>query len=70
MAATKKMARVAEASMLSPSVRSLRLALDEGALSFVAGQWLDLYVETSAGVQKRAYSIASAPDAGRGQPRR
>jgi NAD(P)H-flavin reductase len=62
MAATKKTARVVEARMLSPSVRSLRLALHDGPLSFTAGQWVDLYVETGQGLQKRAYSIASAPD--------
>lgn len=47
--------------MLSPSVRSLRLAFADGPLSFTAGQWVDLYVETAQGTQKRAYSIASAP---------
>jgi ferredoxin-NADP reductase len=62
MAATKKTARLVEARMLSPSVRSLRLALNGGPLSFTAGQWVDLYVETAEGAQKRAYSIASAPD--------
>ena len=49
--------------MLSPSVVSLalELAADAGPLSFVAGQWLNLYVETENGPLKRAYSIASAP---------
>ena len=47
--------------MLSPSVRSLRLALADGPLSFAAGQWVDLYVDTASGMQKRAYSIASGP---------
>ncbi|HEX6242422.1 MAG TPA: FAD-dependent oxidoreductase, partial [Polyangiales bacterium] len=50
--------------MLSPSVRSLRLTLGEGPLAFEAGQWVDLYVRTAQGEQKRAYSIASAPGAG------
>jgi CDP-4-dehydro-6-deoxyglucose reductase, E3 len=62
MAAMKKTAQVVEARMLSPSVRSLRLLPAEGPISFVAGQWVDLYVATSEGLQKRAYSIASAPD--------
>jgi CDP-4-dehydro-6-deoxyglucose reductase, E3 len=62
VAAAKKTAHVVEARMLSPSVRSLRLAPDDGPVSFAAGQWIDLYVPTERGVQKRAYSIASAPD--------
>lgn len=49
--------------MLSPSVRSLELTLDDGPLAFEAGQWVDLYVRTPQGEQKRAYSIASAPGA-------
>ncbi len=48
--------------MLSPSVRSLQLAFDDGPVSFAAGQWVDLHVPTASGPQKRAYSIASAPD--------
>lgn len=47
--------------MLSPSVRSLLLAPDDGPLTFVAGQWVNVYMPTTGGVQKRAYSIASAP---------
>jgi CDP-4-dehydro-6-deoxyglucose reductase len=62
MAATKKAARVVGARMLSTSVRSLQLAFDDGPVSFTAGQWVDLYVPTASGPQKRAYSIASAPD--------
>jgi CDP-4-dehydro-6-deoxyglucose reductase len=62
MAATKKPAHVVDARMLSPSVRSLRLALVGPPLEFSAGQWVDLYVETAQGREKRAYSIASAPD--------
>lgn len=59
MAATRKTARLVAARMLSPSVRSLSLALPDGPLAFEAGQWVDLYVPTSQGEQKRAYSIAS-----------
>jgi CDP-4-dehydro-6-deoxyglucose reductase len=62
MAATKKTAHVVETRMLSPSVRSLRIALTAEPLSFAAGQWIDLYVTTPSGLQKRAYSIASAAD--------
>jgi len=60
--------RIAETRLLSPSVRSLSLELGERAglpFSFKAGQWINLYVPTKAGVEKRAYSIASAP----GEPR-
>jgi NAD(P)H-flavin reductase len=56
--------RVVETSLLSPSVRSLSLAIagPGGApFTFVAGQWINLYVPTPTGVEKRAYSIASAP---------
>lgn len=56
--------RVVETCLLSPSVRSLSLAVadDDGApFRFVAGQWINLYVTTTSGVEKRAYSIASAP---------
>jgi ferredoxin-NADP reductase len=62
MAATKKTAHVVGTRMLSPSVCSLKLALDEGPFVFTAGQWLDLYVATPSGMQKRAYSIASAAE--------
>jgi ferredoxin-NADP reductase len=61
MVATRKTAQLVAARMLSPSVRSLRLAPSDGPLPFEAGQWLDLYVPTALGEQKRAYSIASGP---------
>ncbi len=56
--------RVVQTSLLSPSVRSLSLAIaahDGSPFTFVAGQWINLYVPTAAGLEKRAYSIASAP---------
>jgi NAD(P)H-flavin reductase len=56
--------RVVQTRLLSPSVRSLSLAiadLDGSPFTFVAGQWINLYVPTAEGVEKRAYSIASAP---------
>jgi NAD(P)H-flavin reductase len=59
--------RIAESHLLSPSVRSLSLEiadLEGSPFSFVAGQWINLYVPTPAGVEKRAYSIASAPAPG------
>jgi CDP-4-dehydro-6-deoxyglucose reductase len=67
MSATRKTARLTAARLLSPSVRSLELTLtaENGPLAFQAGQWVDLYVRTGQGEQKRAYSIASAPGAER-----
>jgi CDP-4-dehydro-6-deoxyglucose reductase, E3 len=48
---------------LSPSVRALALGCpDGGGISYVPGQWINLHVEVGGGVDKRAYSIASAPD--------
>jgi CDP-4-dehydro-6-deoxyglucose reductase, E3 len=61
MVETRKKAQIVGASMLSPSVRSLRIAPADGPLSFVAGQWVNVFMPTAAGTQKRAYSIASAP---------
>lgn len=63
MVETRRKARIVESRALSPSVRGLSLSPADGALEFAAGQWLDLYVPTEAGPQKRAYSIASAPGA-------
>lgn len=63
MSATRKTARLTQARALSPSVRSLSLAVGEGPFAFEAGQWLDLYIDTAQGEQKRAYSIASGPGA-------
>ncbi|HEX2678069.1 MAG TPA: FAD-binding oxidoreductase [Polyangiales bacterium] len=49
---------------LSPSVRSLVLATsDRTPVPFVPGQWVNLHVDVGGGeIDKRAYSIASAPD--------
>jgi ferredoxin-NADP reductase len=48
--------------MLSPSVRHLVLQVTDGEpFSHVAGQWMDVLVETPGGPLKRAYSIASPP---------
>jgi ferredoxin-NADP reductase len=49
---------------LSPSVAGIRFACEDGRpLEFVPGQWLNLHVTAADGSDKRAYSIASAPDA-------
>lgn len=63
MSRTRKTARLVAARALSGSVRSLSFALEGGPLVFEAGQWLDVYVPCVGGEQKRAYSIASGPDA-------
>jgi len=70
MAHSVRRARVVDARVLSPSVRSLSLAVDRGPseeegeaapFAFTAGQWVNLHVPTREGIQKRAYSIASGP---------
>jgi NAD(P)H-flavin reductase len=50
--------------MLSPNVKGFKLACVDGQpLTYAPGQWLNLYVDIADGtVDKRAYSIASAPD--------
>lgn len=54
---------VLETERLSPSVRGLVLACADGApLSFEPGQWVNLHVDVGGAIDKRAYSIASAPD--------
>jgi ferredoxin-NADP reductase len=63
MVETRKKARIVQGRALSPTVRSLLLEPAAGPLEFEPGQWLNLYVPTDAGLQKRAYSIASAPGA-------
>jgi len=65
MASSQRMVRIVDSRLLSPSVRYLSLDVDVEAATpfqFVAGQWLNLYVPTEAGVEKRAYSIASPPE--------
>jgi CDP-4-dehydro-6-deoxyglucose reductase len=62
MALERRNGRVIRIDELSPSVRSVTLALSE-PLPFVAGQWINLEATTRVGPQKRAYSIASAPGA-------
>ncbi len=54
-------ATLVQSRLLSPSVASLMLAVDPGPLSFVAGQWINLYVPNDDEPIKRAYSIASGP---------
>ncbi len=61
MAVLEPRARIVATRALSPTVQSLLLHVD-GEFAFRAGQWLHLHVTTAAGVEKRAYSIASAPN--------
>jgi len=58
----ERRARVVGVRALSPTVRSLLLDLEGGALALRAGQWINLYVPTDGGREKRAYSVASGPD--------
>lgn len=48
---------------LSPTVKGLILScLDGQPLAYQPGQWINLYVRLNDVAEKRAYSIASAPD--------
>jgi CDP-4-dehydro-6-deoxyglucose reductase, E3 len=62
--ARARRAELLQAWKLSGSVRGLRFRLvDGGSVGHVAGQHLDIVVPTAGGLaQRRAYSIASAPD--------
>ncbi len=54
---------VLAARTLSPSARALSLACADGApLAYAPGQWVNLHVAVDGEIDKRAYSIASAPD--------
>jgi len=57
----RKKAQIVRAIDLTPSVRGLSLRVEGGLGGFRAGQWLNLHVATAQGLEKRAYSIASAP---------
>jgi len=53
---------VRDTRMLSPNVRGLTLACSDGQpFDYVAGQWVNLEVDVGGVLDKRAYSIASAP---------
>lgn len=54
---------VRQTEKLSPTVRGLRLECADGApLAYVPGQWVNLELDAFGVREKRAYSIASAPD--------
>lgn len=68
-AAVRRRALLSDAYLLAPAVRVLRFdVLGDEPFGYVAGQWVDLYVDV-VGVDgrreevKRSYSIASAPPA-------
>jgi CDP-4-dehydro-6-deoxyglucose reductase len=63
MAVSRRKAHIARLDRLSSSVRGIALACSDGPLSFEAGQWINVEATMEAGFQKRAYSIASAPNA-------
>lgn len=54
---------VLRTELLSPSVVGLQLACaDRAPISFVPGQWINLHVAAGGKLEKRSYSIASAPN--------
>ncbi|HEY4015377.1 MAG TPA: FAD-dependent oxidoreductase [Polyangiaceae bacterium] len=65
--ARRRKAEIVAATMLSPSVRSLRMRLADGAaVGHTAGQYVDVIVPTARGLAfKRSYSIASEPGGAR-----
>ena len=55
---------VRRSELLSPSVKSLTLACADGdPLAFIPGQWINLQLDCGGVLDKRPYSIASAPHA-------
>jgi CDP-4-dehydro-6-deoxyglucose reductase len=61
--AMQKTVELVEATALSPGVKAFTFRMLDGApLEYAAGQWLNFDIPTQAGVVRRAYSIASAPD--------
>jgi len=53
---------VLRAELLSPNVKGLTMACADGApLGFVPGQWINLQLDCRGTLDKRPYSIASAP---------
>jgi ferredoxin-NADP reductase len=61
-------ARLVAARPLSPSVRELSFARDDGRpFLFDPGQWVNLVLPLPGGEVKRAYSIASPPDPATGR---
>ncbi|HJK95677.1 MAG TPA: FAD-dependent oxidoreductase [Polyangiaceae bacterium LLY-WYZ-14_1] len=62
--APRRVVQMTEDQALSPLVRQMRFRVMDGSpLTFVAGQWVNLYLPTPAGeVIERSYSLSSAPD--------
>ncbi|MEM9187861.1 MAG: FAD-dependent oxidoreductase [Myxococcota bacterium] len=62
MARSRTRIRLRSTSLLSPDVKFLEFGADP-SFSFVAGQWVNLFVPVpDSVVHRRSYSIASAPD--------
>jgi ferredoxin-NADP reductase len=60
---SQRTVELVEAKALSSGVKAFVFRMLDGApLDYAAGQWLNFDVATEAGVARRAYSIASAPD--------
>jgi CDP-4-dehydro-6-deoxyglucose reductase len=61
--ASGRIVELLEARSLSPSVKAFTFACADGQpLDFIPGQWLNFDLTTAAGIVRRAYSIASAPN--------
>lgn len=54
-------ARVAAIHQETPSIKSFWLELGQQDFSFLAGQWLDLYVDLDGSTEVGGYSITSSP---------
>ena len=54
-------ARVTALDAATPSIRTLRLAIDDPAFRFLPGQWVDLSVTVDGELQTSGYSITSSP---------
>lgn len=54
-------ARVTALDVATPSIRTLRLAIDDPAFRFLPGQWVDLSVKADDELQTSGYSITTSP---------
>jgi ferredoxin-NADP reductase len=54
-------ARVTALDAATPSIRTLRLAIDDPSFRFLPGQWVDLSVEVDGELQTSGYSITTSP---------
>ena len=54
-------ARVTALDAATPSIRTLRLAIDDSAFRFLPGQWVDLSVTIDGETHTSGYSITTSP---------